>query len=112
MATLICKECGFATSSYEAQDRNFNTGKCARCDGELEKSSLLPTQKNHVRTCPDGDCIQWTHVLSTQDKPHGRRNGFPVYERTTKWKCDRGHRTDTKRLVDMEGRTVHLNPSE
>lgn len=70
----------------------------------MTKIGYIPTMPWHKRTCPQGSCIEWTYVLSTEDKPHGSQNGFPVYQRTIKWKCEGGHRSDTKRLVDMEGR--------
>jgi len=32
---LQCESCNIRTYRYEADDRNFNTGKCAHCGGEL-----------------------------------------------------------------------------
>lgn len=32
---LQCVDCNYRTYRYEANDRNFNTGKCSKCAGEL-----------------------------------------------------------------------------
>lgn len=73
----------------------------------MTKTGYIPTRPWHTRTCPEEGCIQWTYVLSTEDQPYGTQNGFPIYQRTIKWKCGRGHRSDMTRLVDVEGKPLN-----
>jgi hypothetical protein len=73
------------------------------------KQSKIPTLPSHKNVCQEKHCIAWTFPLSYHDKPHGTLNGFPVYEHTTKWKCEDGHRIDTTSLVDMDENKLRKN---
>lgn len=70
------------------------------------KQSKIPTLPSHKNVCQDKHCIAWTFPLSYFDKYIGELNNFPVYERTTKWKCENGHRIDTTSKVDWEKKKV------
>lgn len=72
--------------------------------------SKIPTLPSHKRTCPMKNCEAWTFPLSMFDKRQGEYKGFPMYERTTKWKCENGHRTDTVSLVDWEKHPIQRIP--
>lgn len=71
------------------------------------KKSKIPTLPSHKNVCQHKQCIQWTFPLSYFDKQIGRdKLGFPIYERTTKWKCENGHRIDTTSRVDSQKRKI------
>jgi hypothetical protein len=56
---------------------------------------------------PNGlTCGAPKHVLSYFDQYDGEVKNFPTYQRTTKWKCENGHRVDTQRLVDYNKRPL------
>lgn len=62
--------------------------------------------KIDVYDCPEKfngrKCNGLRYHLSSFDKRVGTKNGFPVYERTLKFKCNREHTTTTTKPIPAE----------